>query len=198
VNFSEISHETFSTLIDILKCRHSSDINNNNQLTPGSKFDYKLTIDQCFKLVLACDRFFLTDLKEFFISMLAWKFISIGTLSSLFKLAWRLSNSYLASACVEFLLAQFQYFSAMHTGLERQQSSVDESASDKSSSENETQCLDGFREFFEMFLSELKSEDNVSPTENELDNSNNTLLNYFRKFLKIGLIEIIKNNSWKF
>lgn len=175
VELTDVRYETFSIIMDLLKCRVP--------LLEPPKLDFKLTCDLTVNLVLACDRFFLNDLKEFFICLLVFKFMSLSTVSCLFKLAWQLNHTYLANASIEFLLSEFQSFTGKQNGKQ-------------SAPQADEPSFDGFIYFLKTFLADIKPNPD---SENVKSNANHhSLVDYFRKVFRIGLSEIIKNNYWKF
>lgn len=128
--------------------------------------------------MIACDQYLLADLKGFFIAAIVLKFMSLGSLCTLLKLAWQIDNTYLACACVDFLLGILI--------------TPSDSLFDSESTNSTKDTVGELERFFELFFNEIRSNN-----EDE-SNSNGSVVDFFRRFLKIGLVEIIKNSSWKF
>ena len=128
--------------------------------------------------MIACDQYLLVDLKGFFIAAIVLKFMSLGSLCTLLKLAWQIDNTYLACACVDFLL------SILIT--------PSDSLFDSEPTNSIKDTVGELERFFELFFNEIRS-NNEDETK-----SNGSVVDFFRRFLKIGLVEIIKNSSWKF
>ncbi len=189
IQMKEVTYETFSILIYMLGCGHERDDSSN----------FVLTFELCYDLILACDRFFLTELKDLFISILVCKFLSLSTWSMCFKLAYYLNNSYLANASMDFLISKLEIFPIMKSKLSKQiNNDENDECVNKMDLENDLisdseECIEFF-DVLEYLLDSLKNE--------PMNNSNSVdqdkkLIDYFRKVLKSGLIEVIKNNHWK-
>lgn len=131
--------------------------------------------------MIACDQYLLADLKGFFIAAIVLKFMSLGSLCTLLKLAWQIDNTYLACACVDFLLGILL--------------TPSDSLFDNEPTNSSKDAVGELERFFELFFNEIRSK---SDNEDLEPNSNGSIVDFFRRFLKIGLVEIIKNSSWKF
>ena len=93
----------------------------------------------------------LTDLKQFFLATLAYRFLSLGSICSLFKLAWHLNCSFLASACVEYFLGLFQTSATSEEDFMGQDSVYDR--------------FNELERFFDSFVVEINSSDNERNSE---------------------------------
>jgi hypothetical protein len=165
-------YETFSLILNLLNCTHV--VTNVNRLAAIEST--RLTFDSLIELILACDQYMLNDLKDFFVAVLVNEFLSSGTLSVCFKLAWYVSSQFLASAVVDFLLSKV--------------GSSDDTLLEKETTLNA--ILYDFRQTSTGLI--------VNRSQIFLMNENNEklLMEYFRRVIKTALGEIIKNNTWKF
>lgn len=196
IDLKNVTHDTLVILIDLLKCRpyfcdpHSSTSNHHRLIQ-----DYKLTLDQCVKLAIASDCYLLADLRNFFLLTLAHRFLTVGSLFSLFKLATHLNCSFLACACVDFLLGLF-----LHGGVSWPTTTNDASSSldvDTYNNLSSSNRLAELQQFFDLFMDDIQhdknSQEEASASVDGIDS-----LDFLKRYLKIGLTEIIKNNSWRF
>lgn len=183
IELKEVSFETFVIIMDMLKCSDENLI------------ECKIGFDLCVDLIMACDRFILNDLKEFFISVLISKFMSLSTLVSCFKLSWYLNCSFLSNASIDFLLSEFQVHSS-HVDLNSQNESL------KYFFHVFNFLLDNLRLSVDKTNERLTEQAQVSftltDTASQVNNNEKLLVESFRKVFKHALSEIIKNNYWKF
>lgn len=167
IELKDVPEESFGILMEILSSRSLNDLERLEER--------KINFDQCLDIVMTCDRFMLTDLKDFFTTIILLKFISHGTASNCFKLAWYVNSDFLANATMDFVLSEYC-----------------------SDSLNDEENL-GFKKFFEFFDSVLSSiNENESKKDLSKSSESQTLSYMFRTKLRYALAEIIKNNSWKF
>jgi hypothetical protein len=183
IELGDVPYELFAIIIKLLE--FDSNVNSEEKgLVDSIDLNSKLTFESCVELVMLCDRFFLQELKEFFISTLLSKFLSISTWFVCFKLAWFLNNQYIANACIDFLLAQIIQYPI--------------------NKENGDDGLIQFKDVFEILLNNLKSLDfsnsctSASSSSSILNENEKQPFEMLRKTLKMALSEIIKNNNWKF
>jgi hypothetical protein len=204
IEIKDISYEAFLVIVDLLQCRPDETVINPTEQSAESKqFNYQLTFDLCYGLVLACDRLFLTDLKDLFISILICKFLTLSTWSLCFQLAWYLNNSFLANASVDYLLSKFQFFPIKKTKMLKLNTESDHSDEFLNevlnlNDEQDKEELIYFEGVFDYLLSNLQFNLNESNQFINDPDKEKQILDYFRKILKLALSEIIKNNYWKF
>ncbi|RNA26128.1 armadillo repeat-containing 5 [Brachionus plicatilis] len=167
IELKDVSEESFGILVEILNSRSLNELD--------SFEERKINFEQCLDMVMTCDRFMLGDLKDLFVTGMVMKFISHGTASNCFKLAWYVNSDFLANATMDFVLSEYC-----------------------SDSINDEENL-GFKKFLEFFDSILASvKEAVDEKSHSDENGSQTLSDYLKKTLKYALSEIIKNNSWKF
>lgn len=190
IQMKEVTYETFSILIYMLGCGYNGGDDSSN---------FVLTFELCYDLILACDHFFLVELKDLFISILICKFLSLSTWSMCFKLAYFLNNSFLANASMDFLFSKLEIFPIMKAKLNKHINKDDnDECANKMELEREISSdHEEYIDFFDVLEYLLDSLKNEPMNNSNLVNQDKQLIEYFRKVLKTGLIEIIKNNYWK-
>jgi hypothetical protein len=183
IQLKDVSYELFATIVELLEFDLESKSDVNNSL--GSIcFSSKLTFENCAELVMLCDRFFLHELKEFFISTLMYKFLTLSNWSECFKLAWFLNNQYIANVCIDFLLAQIMKFPI--------------------SKEKYPSIVVQFKHVFQNLLINLRNLRDLNSSNSSQFSSKimcenaNELSEMLKKCFKMALSEIIRNNKWKF
>ena len=212
LRLSDVSFDTFTIITELLQVEPSGD-------NLCSLLNLRVSFDACLELIVACDRFFLVDLKDLFISILVCQFLNFSTWSLCFQMAFSLDNSFLAHACVDYLLAKYKLFpmrkskffkatSQQQPQQQQQQSPSDffDEAECETTKPDENVCetageteLISYEDVFNFLLDSLSE---VAPANAACSSSSNSGSNaikeYLRKILKHALSEIIKNNYWKF
>jgi hypothetical protein len=183
IELKQTRHETFAIIVYMLGCG------------PECNSDYLLTFEQCYDLVMTCDQFILVDLRDFFISVLISKFLSLSTWTMCFKLAFYLNSSLLANACVDFLFSVMLEFPMKKSELLKKKNELETDPNDEekmlvdqlADSDEESNHIDQddyveFLELFDYLVDGLKADE---------------LTDHLRKIFKSSLIDIIKNNYLK-
>lgn len=93
IPITDISFEVFSIIMSMIM--------------HGSNTDHEINLSTCIELILAADKLFLTEIKDFFISVLLDRFLDMSTCFICFRLAWYLDSKLLEKETIEYFLSRF-------------------------------------------------------------------------------------------
>jgi hypothetical protein len=208
VNIRDVSYEALEIIINLLNCYSNTTGDQDINLLNEKNLSFEL----CYEIVIACDRFFLKELKDLFISILCKEFLSMSTWIMFFQLSWYLDNSFLIYATIDFLLSKFLTVTDYSTYYyQNEDDTEDDCDGDTFKSNNEyrnkktkiqshkSSTVYDSSQFMDLldqtFVGIQKIASDSMKQQKQLHHTHP--IDFFYKKIKYALTEIIKNNFWK-
>ena len=180
IPIKDISFEVFSIIMSMIM--------------NGSKSDHEISLNTCIELILAGDKLFLTEIKDFFISVLLDRFLNMSNCFICFRLAWYLDSKLLEKETIEFFLSRFYEIDEKAPKAERSQRDEKTKDSEYENLDESAKCIVLIDYALESFK---ENSENMLINQNKLQiietNSiqERQLIEHFKKTFKDAIIQII-------
>lgn len=178
---SNVKYDIMLIILNVLECATNQSLD-----LESRRIGFGTAVD----LVLACDQYFLIELRDFFIAVIAVEFLTMWTACTCYKLAWYVNSEFLANAVIDLVLASFKDMSLLPD------------STGNTSFKTELDKTSQFARSFESLVTDLRQQSvsiSSCPQVFCLNVQNEQLIvDSFRQRIKSALGEIIKNGSWKF